>query len=102
VRTLGHQAEDGTRAWQDPETGRLHHEFALYLIRPASRALGPLELDGAYDPATEVEQTLGDLLEQGYRDAYRRFVEPVVGALPEAERAERQPAIADATMPVSL
>lgn len=86
VRTLGHVAEDGARAWEDPATGKLHREFALYVVRPASRALGPLELDGALDPATEVEQTLKDLVEQGYHDAYRLFVEPVVGAVPESTR----------------
>jgi hypothetical protein len=83
VQTLGHVAEDGTRAWEDPATGKLHREFSLYVIRPQARALGPLELDGALDPASEVEQTLADLLDQGHRDAYRQFVEPVVGALPE-------------------
>jgi hypothetical protein len=58
-------------------------------------------LDGAYDPATEVQQTLADLVEQGYRDAYRQFVEPVVGAVPEQARASA-PAVVDATQPVSL
>jgi hypothetical protein len=87
VQTLGHAAEDGARAWQDPATGRVAREFALYVVRPVSRALGPLELDGEVDPATEVAQTLSDLQEQGYRDAYRLFVEPVVGAAPEPARA---------------
>lgn len=85
VQTLGHQAEDGSRAWQDPESGRVLREFALYVVRPGSRALGPLELDGAQDPSTEVEHTLPDLTEQGYRDAYRLFIEPVVGAVPEPD-----------------
>ena len=86
VETLGHRAEDGRRAWEDPATGRVHREFALYVVRPARRAVGPLELDGVEDPATEVVETLDDLLEQGYRDAYRTFVEPVVGAVPEPRR----------------
>jgi hypothetical protein len=86
VQTLGHRAEDGVRAWQDPETGRLYREFSLYVLRPESRGLWPFELDGALDPASEVEQTLQDVLELGYRDAYRLFVEPVVGAAPEPRR----------------
>jgi hypothetical protein len=87
VETLGHRTEDGGRAWQDPETGRLYRDFALYVIRPNRRRLGPLDLDGARDPTSEVEETLADLLEQGYRDAYRLFVEPVVGATaPEPPR----------------
>jgi hypothetical protein len=101
VQTLGHVAEGGQRAWQDPETGRLHAEFSLYVIRPRARALGPLELDGAFDPATEVHQTLDDLIEQGYRDACRQFVEPVVGAAPEQARPAPAPLV-DETQPVTL
>jgi len=100
VQTLGHQKDDGSRAWQDPETGREHREFALYVVRPSARALGPLELDGALDPATEVLQTLDDLVEQGYRDAYRLFVEPVIGgAAPEPATLSGD---VEATQPVSL
>lgn len=84
AQTLGHATGDGGRAWQDPETGREYRDFGLYVIRPQSRSLGPLDLDGAVDPSTEVEQTLADLAELGYRDAYRLFVEPVVGAAPES------------------
>jgi hypothetical protein len=86
VETLGHRAEDGRRAWEDPATGRVHREFALYVVRPPRRAVGPLELDGVEDPATEVVETLDDLMVQGYRDAYGTFVEPVVGAVPEPRR----------------
>jgi hypothetical protein len=85
VETLGHRTEAG-RAWQDPATGQMVHDFALYVIRPERRTLGPLELDGARDPATEVVELPSDLLDLGYRDAYRLFVEPVVGAVPEPRR----------------
>ena len=86
VETLGHRMEDGGRAWQDPATGRIYRDVPVYVIRPDRRAFGPLELDGAQDPATEVLETPEDLIEQGYRDAYRMFVEPVVGAVPEPRR----------------
>jgi hypothetical protein len=91
VETLGHRTEDGGRAWQDPATGRVYRDFALYVVRPTHRGLGPLELDGARDPATDVLETPADLLELGYRETYRLFVEPVVGAVPDSEaRRERQ------------
>ncbi len=90
VETLGHRTDDGGRAWQDPANGRLYRDFGLYVIRPATRALGPLELDGARDPASEVLETPADLVEQGYRDAYRLFVEPVVGGAPEPRPARLQ------------
>ena len=48
--------------------------------RRADDAFGPLELEGAQDPATEARATPADLVDLGYKDAYRMFVEPVVGA----------------------
>jgi len=100
VETLGHRMDDGSRAWQDPATGRIYRDVPVYVIRPDRRAFGPLELDGAQDPATEVLETPEDLLEQGYRDAYRMFVEPVVGAVPEPRR--RGVPEAQETQPVEL
>jgi hypothetical protein len=91
VETLGHRTEDGGRAWQDPASGRVYRDFALYVVRPDRRRLGPLDLDGARHPATEVLETADDLLEQGRRDAYRLFVEPVVGAAPDADRPAADP-----------
>ena len=87
VETLGHRTDDGGRAWQDPATGRSIATSALRDPPGPTRALGPLELDGAQDPASEVLETPADLVEQGYRDAYRLFVEPVVGGAPEPHPA---------------
>ena len=64
-----------------------HRSIALYVVRPERRLLSPLDLDGSEDPATEVRTTPADLVELGYRDAYRLFVEPVVGAAPETPAA---------------
>jgi hypothetical protein len=88
VSTLGQRGEGGRRAWEDPATGHVYAEIDLWVIRPDRRALGPLELDGARDPATEVLQTVDDLVELGFRDAYRQFVEPVVGQAPIPQREE--------------
>jgi hypothetical protein len=88
VSTLGHRGADGRGAWQDPANGRVYREADLWVIRPERRALGPMEFDGARDPATEVVQTTDDMLEQGWRDAYRQFVEPVVGQSPLPERED--------------
>lgn len=88
IGTLGHRHGDGRGAWEDPATGQVYREVDLWVIRPERRALGPLELDGARDPATEVVQTTDDLLELGFRDAYRQFVEPVVGQSPLPVREE--------------
>jgi hypothetical protein len=88
VGTLGHRGATGRGAWEDPATGKVFHEVDLWVIRPEGRALGPAELDGARDPVTEVRQTTDDLLEAGFRDAYRQFVEPVVGQSPIPQREE--------------
>jgi hypothetical protein len=98
VETLGHRTSDGGRAWQDPATGRLYRQVAVYVIRPSRRSLAPLELDGARDPATEVLETVQDLVRRGGEDAYRLFVEPVLGAAPPPPR----PAGAAEAEPLSL
>lgn len=85
VQTVGHRLEDGSRAWQDPATGRTFRDVAIYVVRPERRSIGPLEWDGVLDPATEVREETTDLIDLGYRDAYRLFIEPVLGA-PEAPR----------------
>jgi hypothetical protein len=59
----------------------LHHRFqGVYLIRPAHNPVRPLDLIGAYDEKSDRVQTLDELMERGYEDAYRQFIEPVVGA----------------------
>jgi len=99
VSTLGHRTGGGRGAWEDPATGRLYREVDLWVIRPERRALGPMEHDGARNPATEVLETTADLLEQGWRDAYRQFVEPVVG---QAPLPQREPARHADTLTVGL
>jgi hypothetical protein len=88
VSTLGHRTGTGRGAWEDPASGSVYREVDLWVIRPERRTLGPMELDGARDPATEVVETPDDLLELGFRDAYRQFVEPVVGQSPLPQREE--------------
>jgi hypothetical protein len=88
IGTLGARGDGGRRFWEDPATGHLHGEVDLWVVRPDRRTLGPTELDGTRDPATEVLQTTDDLLELGFRDAYRQFVEPVVGQAPIPQREE--------------
>jgi hypothetical protein len=86
VSTLGHRVGGGRGAWEDPATGSVAREVDLWVVRPTRRTLGPSELDGASDPATEVLQTTDGLMERGFRDAYRQFIEPVVGQSPVPER----------------
>jgi hypothetical protein len=52
----------------------------LYLIRPTHNPLGPLDFGGAYDERSDRHHSLGELVDRGYEDAYRQFIEPVVAA----------------------
>jgi hypothetical protein len=61
------------------EQARLRFD-GLFLICPAHNPVGPFDFAGAYDQASDRRQTLTELMERGYEDAYRQFIEPVVGA----------------------
>jgi hypothetical protein len=52
----------------------------VYVIAPSHNAIGPFDFVGAYDVASDRRETLTELMQHGYEDAYRQFIEPVVGA----------------------
>jgi hypothetical protein len=52
----------------------------VYPIAPAHNPIGPFDFGGAYDPASDRREALTELLQHGYEDAYRQFIEPIVGA----------------------
>jgi len=79
VETVGHQKSTGEREWQDPLTGRRYRSVAIHIVRPRRSLLRPLDLDGAIDPSNEVETTLLDWLDEGYRDAHRCFLDAALG-----------------------
>ena len=59
----------------------LHHRFqGVYLIRPSHNPIRPLDLTGAYDERSDRVQPLTELMERGYEDTYRQFIEPFLGA----------------------
>jgi hypothetical protein len=53
---------------------------SVHVISPAHNAIGPFDLSGAYDEASDRWTDLSELMNRGYEDAYRQFIEPVVGA----------------------
>jgi hypothetical protein len=53
---------------------------ALFVIRPSHNPVSPLDTDGAYDERSDRVQAVGELVDRGYEDAYRQFIDPVVGA----------------------
>ena len=52
----------------------------LFVSRPAHNPLGPLDFSGVYDERSDRVQPLAELVDRGYQDAYRQFIEPIVGA----------------------
>ena len=52
----------------------------VFHIKPAHGALGPLDVRGWYDERSDRWLTLGELIDRGYQDAYRQFIDPIVGA----------------------
>jgi patatin-like phospholipase len=67
------------------------HFDALYVIQPEHNPIGPYDVDGAYDEASDRRQNLSELVERAYEDAYRQFIEPVVGASGEQLAHARAP-----------
>jgi hypothetical protein len=52
----------------------------VYLVSPSHNAIGPFDFAGAYDAASDRRETVLELMQHGYEDSYRQFIEPVVGA----------------------
>ncbi len=61
------------------EMARLRFD-SVYMISPSHNAIGPFDVRGAYDDASDRRQSLTELMAQAYEDAYHQFIEPVVGA----------------------
>jgi hypothetical protein len=53
----------------------------LFLIQPVHNPVGPLDFEGTYDERSDRHQTIGELIDRGYEDGYRQFIEPVVGSV---------------------
>jgi hypothetical protein len=59
----------------------------LFLIRPVHNPLGPLDFNGVYDERSDRPYFLAELIDRGYEDAYRQFIDPVIAA--SGDRIER-------------
>lgn len=70
------------------ETAVLHDAWAVaasrfsgvFVIRPEHNPIGPFDFGGVYDEASDQRRSLGELIDQGYEDAYQQFIEPVVAS----------------------
>jgi len=79
-----------TAATRDALTALFDRFSGVFQIQPAHNPIGPFAFAGAYDERSDRVQPLKELMDRGYEDAYRQFIEPVVGA--SGEQLEREPA----------
>lgn len=78
---IGEQVASGEAAALSDAVRHLHHRFqGVYVIRPSHNPIQPLDLTGAYDEKSDRVQPLEELMERGYEDTYRQFIEPFLGA----------------------
>jgi len=52
----------------------------IFSIQPGHNPVGPFDFAGTFDDRSDRPQPLEELMARGYEDAYRQFIEPVVGA----------------------
>lgn len=83
---LGAFETAGLRDVLDQFAGRF---AGLFVIRPGHNPIGPLDFRGVYDERSDRRLPLSELADRGYSDAYRQFIEPVVGA--GGDRIETSP-----------
>ena len=60
---------------------------SVFVIRPLHNPLGPIDFAGVYDERSDREYQMSELVDRGYEDAYRQFLEPIVGANVETAQA---------------
>ena len=53
---------------------------ALFVVRPAHNPITALDTAGAFDERSDRPHGVSELVDRGYEDAYRQFIDPVVGA----------------------
>ena len=80
---------EGPYIWDANGKRYLDGLAGLFVVRPAHNPLGPLDFAGVYDERSDRRHTLAELVDRGYEDAYRQFIEPVVGA--SGDRIEAGP-----------
>ena len=73
-------ASRDTAAMRDALAARMDQFLNLHVIRPEHNAVGPLDMAGTDDSRSDRRVPLSELLDQGYADAQRQFIEPVIGA----------------------
>jgi hypothetical protein len=78
-RVAEHLAAAERTAVRDAVAAHKTNFRGVFLIQPAHNPIGPFDFDGVYDERSDRYQSVAELVDRGYEDAYRQFIEPVVG-----------------------
>jgi len=73
-------ASESAAAVRDAVKSRGDAFRCVLQISPDYNPLDPLDVVGTYDERSDRVELLGELLDHGYADAYRQFIDPAVGA----------------------
>jgi hypothetical protein len=73
----------------DASAARSGRFKGFFEIRPGHNPLGPMDFRGRFDEQSDRWFALAELIDRGYEDAYRQFVDPVVAASGEGLGAAR-------------
>ena len=79
-----------TAALADGWSAALNRFSGVFVVRPDHNPIGPFDFRGTYDESSDRQRTVAELLEQGYADAYRHFIDPVVAAGEREEESVSQ------------
>jgi len=79
-RLSEHAASSEAAAVRDAIEHVKHRFRAVYEVRPVHNPVGAFDLRGVYDERSDRFQSLNELMERGYEDVHRDFIEPIVAA----------------------
>lgn len=78
-RFAEHLSAAENAAVRDAIAAHRAHFRGVFLIQPAHNPMGPFDFSGTYDERSDRYRSVSELVDRGYEDAYRQFIEPVVG-----------------------
>jgi len=79
-----------TVAVRDAWMGATARFASVFVIRPEHNPIGPFEFASAYDESSDRRRTVSELIDMGYEEANRQFIEPVVATDERADAIGRR------------
>ncbi|MGE3276166.1 MAG: patatin-like phospholipase family protein [Vicinamibacterales bacterium] len=97
---LNEQAADAETLAFGEAVLQVQRQFrGVYPVRPGHNPVAPFDLAGTHDVRSDRAHATSELVERGYEDAYRQFIDPIVGAAGERLQARASRSRKTATPP---